>query len=47
MTMQVMESDYGEIIAVRLAEMLNVAPATVAMTLKRMERDNWIIGTGR
>jgi len=47
MTMQVMERDYGEIVAARLAEMLNVAPATVAMTLKRMERDNWITGTGR
>ena len=47
MTMQVMERDYGEIVAARLAEMLNVAPATVAMTLKRMERDSWITGTGR
>ncbi len=47
MTMQVMERDYGEIVAARLAEMLNVAPATVAMTLKRMERDDWITGTGR
>jgi DtxR family Mn-dependent transcriptional regulator len=47
MTMQVMERDYGEIVAARLAEMMNVAPATVAMTLKRMERDNWITGTGR
>ena len=47
MTMHVMERDYGEIIAARLAEMLNVTPATVAMTLKRMERDNWITGTGR
>ncbi len=47
MTMHVMERDHGEIIAARLAEMLNVAPATVAMTLKRMERDNWITGTGR
>jgi len=47
MTMHVMERDYGEIIAARLAEMLDVAPATVAMTLKRMERDNWITGTGR
>lgn len=47
MTMHVMERDYGEIIAARLAEMLNVSPATVAMTLKRMERDNWIIGKGR
>ena len=47
MTMQAMERDHGEIIAARLAEMLNVTPATVAMTLKRMERDNWITGTGR
>jgi len=47
MSMYVMERDYGEIIAARLAEMLDVAPATVAMTLKRMERDTWITGTGR
>lgn len=47
MTMHVMERDYGEIVAARLAEMMNVAPATVAMTLKRMERDGWITGTGR
>lgn len=47
MTMQVMERDQGEIIAARLAEMLNVTPTTVAMTLKRMERDHWISGTGR
>jgi DtxR family Mn-dependent transcriptional regulator len=47
MTMHVMERDYGEIIAARLAEMLNVTPATVAMTLKRMERDQWITGKGR
>ena len=47
MTMLVMERDYGEIVAARLAEMMSVAPATVAMTLKRMERDNWITGTGR
>lgn len=47
MTMHVMERDHGEIIAARLAERMNVAPATVAMTLKRMERDNWITGTGR
>src|SRR5512135_1739825 len=46
MTMHVMERDHGEIIAARLAEMLDVAPATVAMTLKRMKRDNWITGTG-
>ena len=42
-----MERDHGEIVAARLAEMLNVAPATVAMTFKRMQRDNWITGTGR
>lgn len=47
MTMHVMERDYGEIIAARLAEMLDVSPATVAMTLKRMERDRWITGKGR
>jgi DtxR family Mn-dependent transcriptional regulator len=47
MSMYVMERDHGEIIAARLAEMLDVAPATVAMTLKRMERDTWITGTGR
>lgn len=47
MSMHVMERDQGEIIAARLAETLAVAPATVAMTLKRMERDNWITGTGR
>ncbi len=47
MMMHVMERDYGEIVAARLAEMLEVSPATVAMTLKRMERDNWIIGKGR
>lgn len=47
MSMYVMERDHGEIIAARLAERLDVAPATVAMTLKRMKRDNWITGTGR
>lgn len=47
MTMFVMERDQGEIVAARLAEELEVAPATVAMTLKRMERDNWISGKGR
>ncbi len=47
MTMYVMERDQGEIVAARLAEELDVAPATVAMTLKRMERDNWISGKGR
>jgi DtxR family Mn-dependent transcriptional regulator len=47
MTMYVMERDNGEIVAARLAEELDVAPATVAMTLKRMERDNWISGKER
>ena len=47
MTMHVMERDHGEIIAARLAEMMNVAPATVTMTLKRMERDQWISGKSR
>lgn len=47
MTMHVMERDHGEIIAARLAETLGVAPPTVTMTLKRMERDHWIVGTGR
>lgn len=47
MTMYVMERDFGEIVAARLAEMMNVTPATVAMTLKRMERDKWITGKGR
>ena len=38
----VMERDEGEVIAARLAESLEVAPPTVAVTLKRMERDGWI-----
>lgn len=38
----VMERDAGEVIAARLAESLEVAPPTVTMTLKRMERDGWI-----
>jgi len=46
MTMYVLERDQGEIIAARLAEMMGVAPATVAMTFKRMERDSWIKGKG-
>jgi DtxR family Mn-dependent transcriptional regulator len=46
MTMYALERDYGEIIAARLAEMLNVAPATVTMTFKRMARDQWITGKG-
>jgi DtxR family Mn-dependent transcriptional regulator len=47
MTMYVMERDHGKIVAARLAEMMNVAPATVTMTLKRMERDKWIAGKRR
>jgi len=38
----VMERDEEEVIAARLAESLEVAPPTVTMTLKRMERDGWI-----
>jgi DtxR family Mn-dependent transcriptional regulator len=40
--MYVMERDHEEIIAARLAESLEVAPPTVTVTLKRMERDGWI-----
>lgn len=47
MTMYVIERDHGEIVAARLAEMMNVAAATVAMTFKRMERDKLIAGKGR
>jgi DtxR family Mn-dependent transcriptional regulator len=38
----VMERDGEAVIAARLAESLDVAPPTVTMTLKRMERDGWI-----
>jgi DtxR family transcriptional regulator, Mn-dependent transcriptional regulator len=38
----VMERDEGEVIAARLAESLEVAPPTVTVTIKRMERDGWI-----
>jgi len=37
----VMERDGDEVIAARLAESLEVAPPTVTVTLKRMERDGW------
>ena len=47
MLMHVMERDFGEIVAARLAEMMGVAPATVTMTLRRMERDQWITGQSR
>ena len=45
--MYVMLRDDDEIIAARLAETLEVAAPTVAVTLKRMERDGWIINQGR
>ena len=47
MTMHVLERDHGEIVAARLAEQLGVTAPTVAMTLKRMERDRWINGKSR
>lgn len=47
MFMYVMERDEDEIVSVRLAELLDVTPATVAITIKRMERDQWIINRGR
>lgn len=39
----VMERDEEEVVAARLAESLEVAPPTVTVTLKRMERDGWIV----
>lgn len=47
MRMYVMERDQGEIVAARLAELLEVAQPTVAITLRRMERDGYIVGRGR
>jgi DtxR family transcriptional regulator, Mn-dependent transcriptional regulator len=47
MTMHVLDRDHGEIVAARLVEQLGVTHPTVAMTLKRMERDCWITGKGR
>ncbi len=47
MTMHVMERDSGKIVAARLAEMMGVTPATVTMTLRRMQRDEWISGHRR
>lgn len=47
MRMYVMERDHGEIVAARLAELLEVAQPTVAVTLRRMERDGFISGRGR
>jgi DtxR family Mn-dependent transcriptional regulator len=37
-----MARDEETVIAARLAESLEVAPSTVTVTLKRMERDGWI-----
>jgi DtxR family transcriptional regulator, Mn-dependent transcriptional regulator len=45
--MYVMERDHEDIIAARLAEALEVSPPTVTTTLKRMERDGWILTEGR
>jgi len=39
----VLERDEGQVIAARMADSLEVAPPTVTMTLKRMERDSWIV----
>ena len=39
----VMERDGEEVVAARLAESLEVAPPTVTVTLKRMERDDWVL----
>jgi DtxR family transcriptional regulator, iron-dependent repressor len=41
--MYVMERDGEEIIAARLAETLEVTPPTVTVTLRRMEKDGWIV----
>jgi DtxR family transcriptional regulator, Mn-dependent transcriptional regulator len=39
----IMERDGEEIVAARLAEALGVSPPTVTITLKRMERDGWLV----
>jgi DtxR family Mn-dependent transcriptional regulator len=38
----ILERDGEEVIAARIAEALEVAPPTVTVTLKRMERDGWV-----
>ena len=43
----VIERDEDEVVPARLAESLEVAPPTVTVTLKRMERDGWITTTPR
>jgi DtxR family transcriptional regulator, Mn-dependent transcriptional regulator len=45
--MYVLERDGEEIIPARLAETLEVAPPTVTVTLKRMERDGWVAVDGK
>ncbi len=47
MFMHLMTQDDGVIVAARLAELLDVTPATVTMTIKRMERDQWVVNRGR
>ncbi len=42
----VMERDDHEVVPARLAEAMDVAPPTVTVTLKRMERDGWIATKG-
>ncbi len=44
--MYVMERDGEELVPARLAESLEVAPPTVTVTLRRMERDGWIATGG-
>jgi DtxR family Mn-dependent transcriptional regulator len=39
----ILERDGEEVIAARIAEALEVAPPTVTVTLKRMERDGWVL----
>jgi DtxR family Mn-dependent transcriptional regulator len=39
----ILERDGEEVIAARIAEALEVAPPTVTVTLKRMERDGWLL----
>lgn len=43
----VLERDGGEVIAANLARSLEVTPPTVTVTLKRMERDGWLVLEGR
>lgn len=45
--MFIMARDGEDIVAARLAESIGVSPPTVTMTLKRMERDGWIVNERR